>query len=60
MRMHIGERNIGDTIRILRIERGMPREELAEKLEISRSRLNNIEAHIRDLVLLHIKGAWMF
>ena len=54
------KRNIGDTIRILRIERGMPREELAEKLEISRSRLNNIESHIRDLVLLHIKGAWMF
>lgn len=30
--MYIGERNIGETIRILRTERGISREELAERV----------------------------
>lgn len=45
--MYIGESNIGETIRILRTERGMSREELAERVEISRSHLNKIEADIK-------------
>lgn len=45
--MYIGGSDIGETIRILRIERGMSREELAEKVGISRSHLNKVEADIK-------------
>ena len=45
--MYIGERDIGETIRILRTERGISREELAERVGISRSHLNKIEADIK-------------
>lgn len=45
--MYIGESNIGESIRILRIERGISREELAERAGISRSHLNKIEADIK-------------
>ena len=45
--MYIGDSNIGETIRILRTERGMSREELAERVGISRSHLNKIEADIK-------------
>lgn len=45
--MHISDNNIGEIIRELRIERGMSRDELAEKAEISRSHLNKIEANIK-------------
>lgn len=45
--MYIGDRDIGETIRILRTERGMSREELAERVGISRSHLNKIEADIK-------------
>lgn len=38
--MHIGENDIGKIIRILRNERGMTREQLAERTEISLSHLN--------------------
>jgi transcriptional regulator with XRE-family HTH domain len=45
--MYVGDSSIGETIRKLRSERGMSREELAEKAEISRSHLNKIEAGIK-------------
>lgn len=45
--MHIGENDIGKIIRILRNERGMTREQLAERTEISLSHLNKIEAGIK-------------
>lgn len=45
--MYIGNNNIGETIRILRTEHGISREELAEKVGISRSHLNKIEADIK-------------
>ena len=45
--MYIGERDIDETIRILRTERGISREELAERVWISRSHLNKIEADIK-------------
>lgn len=45
--MYIGERDIGEIIRILRTERRMSREELAERVGISRSHLNKIEADIK-------------
>lgn len=45
--MCIGDNDIGETIRILRIERGMSRDELAEKVGISRSHLNKVEADIK-------------
>lgn len=45
--MYIGDSDIGETIRILRIERGMSRDELAEKVGISRSHLNKVEADIK-------------
>ena len=50
--MYIGERDIGETIRILRTERGISREELAERVGISRSHLNKIEADIKLQILL--------
>lgn len=53
--MYIGDGNIGDIIKVLRNERGMTREQLAEKSEISLSHLNKIEAGIKNPVLLHIK-----
>ena len=45
--MYIGNRDIVEAIRILRTERGMSREELAERVGISRSHLNKIEADIK-------------
>lgn len=48
--MYIGERDIGETIRILRTERGISREELAERVGISRSHLNKIEADLMNAV----------
>lgn len=45
--MHIGSASIGEMIRILRIERGLSREELAERAQISRSHMNKIEAGIK-------------
>lgn len=45
--MYIGDGNIGDIIRVLRNERGMTREQLAEKSEISLSHLNKIETGIK-------------
>lgn len=42
--MYARDNNIGDVIRILRNERKMTREQLAEKAEISLSHLNKIEA----------------
>nr|WP_297932672.1 helix-turn-helix transcriptional regulator [uncultured Blautia sp.] len=45
--MHIGDTNIGEIIRVLRTERGISREELAERASISRSHLNKIEADIK-------------
>lgn len=45
--MYIGDRDIGETIRILRTERGISREDLAERVGISRSHLNKIEADIK-------------
>lgn len=47
MQMYIGDGNIGDIIKVLRNERGMTREQLAEKSEISLSHLNKIEAGIK-------------
>lgn len=46
--MHIEEYNIGDTIRIFRVERGLSREELAEQTGISCSHMNKIEAGIKQ------------
>lgn len=46
--MVTGKNSIGETIRILRTERGISREELAEKVGISRSHLNKIEADIKN------------
>ena len=46
--MYIGDGNIGDIIKVLRNERGMTREQLAEKSEISLSHLNKIEAGIKQ------------
>lgn len=45
--MHIGSVSIGEMIRILRIEQGLTREELAERAQISRSHMNKIEAGIK-------------
>lgn len=45
--MYIGKNSIGEMIRILRIECGISREELAERVGISRSHLNKIEANIK-------------
>lgn len=47
MWMYIGDSDIGEIIRILRTERGMSREELAERVGISRSHLNKVEADIK-------------
>lgn len=47
MWMYIGDSDIGEIIRILRTERGMSREELAERVGISRSHLNKVEANIK-------------
>ena len=47
MWMYIGDSDIGEIIRILRTERGMSREELAERVGISRSHLNKLEADIK-------------
>lgn len=57
--MYIGDRDIGETIRILRTERGISREDLAERVGISRSHLNKIEAVLNDRASLHIKRSWM-
>lgn len=46
--MHIGETNVGEIIRILRIEREMSREKLAELAGISLSHMNKIEAGIKQ------------
>lgn len=43
--MHISDNNTGEIIRELCIERGISRDELAEKVEISCSHLNKIEAN---------------
>ena len=40
--MYIGDSDIGETIRILCTERGISREELAERVGISRSHLNKM------------------
>lgn len=45
--MYIGKNSIGEMIRVLRTERGMSREELAERVRVSRSHLNKIEADIK-------------
>lgn len=45
--MYIGKNSIGEMIRVLCTERGMSREELAERVRISRSHLNKIEADIK-------------
>lgn len=45
--MYIGDSYIGATIRVLRAERGISREELSERVGISRSHLNKIEADIK-------------
>lgn len=47
MWMYIGDSDIGEIIRILRTERGMSREELAERVGISHSHLNKVEADIK-------------
>lgn len=43
--MHIGDSGIGEIIRILRTERGMSREELAEKVGIRRSYPNKVSGY---------------